>query len=91
MGRKQSIGIKIRQAARSGAKTVIDIVRETDAKPNTVRVVLSRMRSQGDIHITRFYRGRSARAIQVNCHDGGIETRLNALICGFCGSVKASE
>lgn len=72
-------------------KTVADIVRATGAKPNTVRVVLQRAASKGDIHIRRFYKGRSARAIEIDCHDDGIETRLNGLICGWCGNVKVEK
>lgn len=87
MGRKQTIGILVMQSAQFN-RTVADIVRATGAKPNTVRVVLQRAATRGDIHIKRFRKGKSARAITVDCHDDGIETRLNALICGFCGSSK---
>ena len=87
MGRKSTIGIVVMQSAQFN-RTVADIVRATGAKPNTVRVVLQRAASKGSIHITRFYKGKSARAIEIDCHDDGIESRLNGLICGLCGASK---
>ncbi len=69
--------------------TVAGIVKATGAKPNTVRAVLQRAATRGQIHIERFYKGHSARAIKVICHDDGIESRLNGLIFGMCG--KASK
>lgn len=86
MGRKSTIGKLVMQQARLSA-TVADIARATGAKPNTIRVVLQRAAAQGSIHITRFYRGRSARTIKVVSHDEGIEASLNGLICGWCGKV----
>lgn len=44
--------------------TVAEIVRDTGAKPNTVRVVLQRAKAKGIIHIERFYRGRGALGIR---------------------------
>lgn len=85
MGRKRTIGQIIRNKARERSITVAEIVKETGAKPNTVRVVLMREAANGTIHITRFYRGKSARAIKVDSHDDGIETRVNSLICSLCG------
>lgn len=87
MGRKSTIGKLVMQSAQFN-RTVADIVRATGAKPNTVRVVLQRAATNGEIHIKRFRQGKSARAIEINCHDDGIESRLNGLICGLCGSVS---
>lgn len=67
--------------------TVADIVRATGAKPNTVRAVLRNAAMKGEIHIQRFYKGHSGRAMKVIPHDEGVESRLNGLIFGFCGKV----
>lgn len=87
MGRKRTIGLLVMQSAVMN-RTVAEIVRATGAKPNTVRVVLQRAAVKGDIHITRFNRGRSSRAIMVEQRDEGLDSRLNGLICGLCGGVK---
>lgn len=84
MGRKRTIGQVIRNKARERSITVAEIVRETGAKANTVRVVLNQAAARGEIHITRFYLGHSARAIKAISHDDGVEDRLNALIFGYC-------
>ena len=86
-GRKPTVGAAVMQSARFN-QTVAAIVRDTGAKPNTVRAVLQRAAVRGDIHIERFYKGRSARTMKVICHDGEVESRLNMLICGLCGSVS---
>jgi hypothetical protein len=86
MGRKRTIGQIIRNKARERSITVAEIVRETGAKPNTVRVVLNQAASRGEIQITRFYVGHSARGIRAISHDEGIEARLDSLICTLCGS-----
>ena len=67
--------------------TVAEIVKETGAKPNTVRVVLRRAATKGLIHIEKFYAGRGALRLKAVCHDEGIEDRLNMLVCSFCGKV----
>lgn len=88
MGRKRTIGQVIRNKARERSITVAEIVRETGAKANTVRVVLNQAAARGEINITRFYLGHSARAIKAISHDDEVETRLNALIFGYCGKSK---
>lgn len=88
MGRKRTIGQVIRNKARERSITVAEIVRETGAKPNTVRVVLNQAAARGEIHITRFYVGHSARGIRAISHDEGIEARLGALIFGWCGKAN---
>lgn len=90
MGRKSTIGKLVMQSAQFH-RTVADIVRATGAKPNTVRVVLQRAATRGDIHIRKFAQGKGNRRIEVDCHDDGIETRLNGLICGLCGRVEVME
>lgn len=87
MGRKSTIGSVIVQSAKFN-RTVADIVRATGAKPNTVRVVLQRAATRGDIHIKRFAKGKGNHRIHVDCHDAGVEVRLNGLICGLCGAAK---
>lgn len=88
MGRRAKIGKLVMQHAKFSA-TVEEIVRATGAKPNTVRVVLHRAAANGSIHLTRFYRGRSARTIRVIVPDDSIVANLNGLICGLCGKVLA--
>lgn len=83
---KQKVKANVLIAAQFN-HTVAEIVRETGAKPNTVRVVLQRAATKGIVHLTRFQKGRSSRAINVTCHDDDIESRLDALICGWCGKV----
>lgn len=46
-------------------KDVAAIVRETGVKPNTVRVVLRRAYVSGEIHLKRFRKGASSRAIAI--------------------------
>ena len=93
MGRKRTIGILIRNAVRDKAKSVLEISKEIEAKTgkrpkaNTVRVVLNQSAARGEIHITRFYVGHSARGIRAISHDEGIEARVNSLIFGLCGKV----
>ena len=87
MGRRSTIGKLVMQHAQFSA-TVADIARATGAKPNTIRVVLHRAAANGSIHLTRFYRGRSARAIKVIVHDVEVDANLNGLICGLCGVAK---
>ena len=94
MGRKRTIGILIRNAVRDKAKSVLEISKEIEAKTgrrpkaNTVRVVLNQAAAKGEIQITRFYVGHSARGIRAISHDEGIEDRLDALIFGWCGKSK---
>lgn len=84
-GRKPTIGKAIMDSAAFN-RTVADIVRETGAKPNTVRVVIRRAATKGIIHVKRFRLGMSSRAIEVEKTDDGIDSRLNMLVCSLCGS-----
>lgn len=86
MGRKSTIGRLVMEQAKFNA-TVADIAKETGAKPNTVRAVLRRAADKGSIHLVRFYRGRSSRAIRVISHSEDVEANLSGLICGLCGKV----
>lgn len=85
-GRKQTVGLQVMQSAKFNS-TVADIVQSTGAKPNTVRAVLRRAATKGEIHIQRFYKGHSGLAMKVIPHDEGVESRLNGLIFGFYGKV----
>jgi transcription initiation factor IIE alpha subunit len=86
-GRKPTIGAVVMSKVQFYS-SVAEIVRETGAKPNTVRAVLRRAADKGSIHIERFYRGRSARTIRVIYHDEPVVTDINALVCMWCGKVK---
>lgn len=55
---------KVLDSASLG-KDVVSIVRETGAKPDTVRAVLRRAAVSGEIHLERFRRGMSHRALKV--------------------------
>lgn len=71
--------------------TVAEIVRETGAKPNTVRVVLMRAKDKGIIHIERFYRGRGALAIrarQVDDENHSVAGEINRLLFAWNGGKK---
>jgi predicted transcriptional regulator len=70
-GRKKTIGGIVMQKA-AFCQTVAAIVRETGAKPNTVRSVLRRAADQGEIAYTRFRSGRSSRAIRVERTEDGV-------------------
>ena len=72
-------------------QTVADIVRETGAKPNTVRVVLRRAATKGLIHLEKFYAGRGALRVRAICHDEGLEDRLNMLVCNLCGKSTVED
>jgi predicted transcriptional regulator len=69
-GRRSTLGKLILDKAVF-CQTVAAIVRETGAKPNTVRSVLRRAADQGEITYTRFRSGRSSRAIRVEQKDNG--------------------
>ena len=62
--RKQTVSRRILDQAKLG-RDVAAIVRETGAKPETVRQVLRRAHVAGEIHIQRFQQGRSALAIRI--------------------------
>jgi predicted transcriptional regulator len=71
--------------------TVSEIVRETGAKPNTVRVVLLRAKAKGIIHIERFYRGRGALAIRarlVRDENESVAGEINRLLFAWNGGRK---
>lgn len=63
--KRPTVTRKVLDSATLG-KDVASIVRETGVKPNTVRAVLRRAYVSGEIHLTRFRRGRSARAVRVD-------------------------
>jgi transcription initiation factor IIE alpha subunit len=87
-GRKPTIGTIVMHKAQFYS-SVSEIVRETGAKPNTVRAVLRRAANNGLIHIERFYRGRSARTMKIIYHDENPVAQINSLVCMWCGKVKS--
>ena len=63
--RRQTVARTILDKATLG-RDVAAIARETGAKPDTVRAVLRRAACKGEIHLERFRRGMSHRAIKVS-------------------------
>ena len=70
-GRKKTVGRIVMQKAVF-CQTVASIVRETGAKPDTVRRVLRNAADKGEIAIRRFQSGKSARSIRVEANAEGI-------------------
>ena len=83
-GRRSTIGKLILDKAVF-CQTVAAIVRETGAKPNTVRSVLRRAADQGEIAYIRFRSGRSSRAIRVERPEDGV-AMLEDIFFGRKGS-----
>ena len=83
--KRPTITRKVLNSATLG-RDVAAIVRETGAKPQTVRQVLRRAKFAGEIHLTRFRQGRSARALRiaekVECEIVDISA-LNDLLVGW--------
>ena len=83
--KRPTITRKVLNSATLG-RDVAAIVRETGAKPETVRQVLRRAMVAGEIHLTRFRQGRSARALRVaetvECEVVDISA-LNDLLVGW--------
>lgn len=63
-GRPATIGNLILSKALFN-RTVADIVRETGAKPDTVRSVLRRASDRGEVVIKRFYKGKQSKSMVV--------------------------
>lgn len=70
-GRKKSIGRIVMQKAVF-CQTVAAIVKETGAKPDTVRRVLRNAAEKGEIAIRRFQSGKSTRSIRVESKAEGV-------------------
>ena len=64
VGRPATIGNLILSKALFN-RTVADIVRETGAKPDTVRSVLRRASDRGEVVIKRFYKGKQSKSMVV--------------------------
>ena len=86
-GRKSIIGSNVLNSAKFHS-TVAEIVRETGAKPNTVRVVLRRAAVKGVIHLEKFKQGKGNHRVKAICHDETMTDRLNVLVCSLCGVAK---
>lgn len=86
-GRKPTIGLNIMASAQFN-RTVADIVRETGAKPNTVRKVLRDAETRGVFVIRRLYKGRGNKRIEVESVES-VTGALNALVCNWCGKVSS--
>ena len=63
-GRPTSIGKVILSKAQF-YRTVAELSLATGASPNTVQSVLRRAADRGEIHLKRFIKGKSGRAIMV--------------------------
>ena len=85
-GRKKSIGKIVLQKA-AFCQTVAAIVRETGAKPDTVRSVLRRASDKGEIVIRRFRSGRSSLSLRVETKESGV-CLLEQI---FFGAVKGAN
>lgn len=81
-GRKKSIGRIVMQKAVF-CKTVAEIVRETGAKPDTVRSVLRRASSSGEIAMGKFVDRKGNRRISVVEENDGV-CLLEQIFFGVC-------
>lgn len=83
--KRQTVTRKVLDNATLG-RDVAAIARETGAKPDTVRAVLRRAMVHGEIHLERFRRGMSYRAIKiaenVECVTVDVKS-LNKLMIGW--------
>lgn len=69
-------------AAAEFNRSVADIVRETGAKPNTVRKVLRDAETRGVFVIRRLYKGRGNKQIEIESVTS-VTVALNTLVCGW--------